>query len=448
MDPIVLARLKFGLSAGMHFFFPPVTIGLAWLIVYITWRRWKTGEPIWESMSRYWTRVFGLLFAAGVASGITLEFQFGTDWSAYSRYVGDIFGSPLAAEGVFSFFLESFFLGVLILGRERVSKKFYWFSALMVALGSTLSAFWIIVANSWMQTPAGYRIVGDRAELTNFWAALFNPSTLPRYFHTIVASIFTGGFFMASIGAWYLLRKEHQEFARRSLQMGLTLAAIFSLLIPIAGHFHAVQVAKTQPAKLAAMEAIFEDTAGAGLTIWGFPDVENRTLRFPIRIPRLLSFLIDFNPNSVIPGLERFPREEWPPIRRTFYSFHIMILLGIWFLVLSWWGVFLGKRRFENTAFLKALAFSIPLPWVALQLGWMVAEFGRQPWAVYGLLKTKDAVSVVVPAWQLLLSIIGLVVIYIFILAALIYLLRREFLRGPELIPVSVPARGSATKEV
>ncbi|MDW8101606.1 MAG: cytochrome ubiquinol oxidase subunit I, partial [Anaerolineae bacterium] len=232
-----------------------------------------------------------------------------------------------------------------------------------------------------------------------------------------------------------------------SLQMGLILAAIFSLLIPITGHFHAVQVAKTQPAKLAAFEAIFEDTAGAGLVIWGFPDVENRTLRFPIRIPKLLSFLINFDPNSVIPGLERFPREEWPPIRRTFYSYHIMILLGVWFIFVSWWGIFLGKRRFENSAFLKTLAFSIALPWVALQLGWMAAEFGRQPWVVYGLLKTKDAVSVVVPAWQLLLSIIGLAVIYVFILAALIYLLRREFLRGPEPVVVGVPAGRLATKE-
>jgi len=444
MDPVILARIQFGLTAAMHFLFPPVSIGLAWLIVYITWKRWKTGEPIWESMSRFWPRILGLIFAAGVASGIALEFQFGTNWSAYSRYVGDIFGSPLAAEGVFAFFLESFFLGMLIFGRERLPKGLYWFSALMVAIGSTLSAFWIIVANSWMQTPTAYRIVGEgihrRAELTNFWAAVFNPSTLPRYIHTIVASIFTGGFFMAGIGAWYLLRREHLEFARRSLQIGLVVAAIFSLLILVTGHFHSVQVAKTQPAKLAAFEALFKDTAGAGLVLWGFPDEGARTLRLAIRIPKLLSFLIDFDFNSVVPGLERFPRDEWPPIALAFYPYHIMILLGGWFILVSWWGIFLGNRRFESNAFLKALVFSIPLPWVSLELGWLAAEFGRQPWAVYGLLKTKDAVSVVVPAWQVLLTIILFIVIYAFILALLIYLLRREFMRGPELVAVKAPA--------
>ncbi len=452
MDPVLLARIQFGLTAAVHFLFPPVSIGLAWLIAYITWKRWKTGEPAWESMSRFWPRILGLIFAAGVASGIAMEFQFGTNWSAYSRYVGDIFGSPLAAEGVFAFFLESGFLGVLILGRERVPKGFYWFSALMVAIGSTLSAFWIIVANSWQQTPTAYQIVGEgvyrRAELTDFWAAVFNPSTLPRYTHTVIASIFTGGLFMAGISAWYLLRREHQEFARRSLQIGLTVAAVFSLLILATGHLHSVQVARTQPAKLAAFEALFEDTAGAGLVVWGFPDVSARTLRLGIKLPRMLSFLIDFDPNSVVPGLERFPVEEWPPVALAFYPYHIMVLLGGWFILVAWWGVLMGKRRFENRAYLRALLYSIPLPWLALELGWMAAEFGRQPWAVYGLLKTKDAVSVVVPAWQILTTIILFIVVYAFILALLIYLLRREFLRGPEPVAVGTLARKPAAKEV
>lgn len=452
MDPVLLARIQFGLTAAFHFLYPPISIGLAWLIAYITWRRWRTGEPVWESMSRFWPRILGLIFAAGVASGIAMEFQFGTNWSAYSRYVGDIFGSPLAAEGVFAFFLESGFLGVLILGRERVPKWFYWFSALMVAIGSTLSAFWIIVANSWQQTPTAYQIVGEgvhrRAELTDFWAAVFNPSTLPRYTHTVVASIFTGGLFMAGIGAWYLLRKEHQAFARRSLGIGLTVAAVFSLLVPVTGHFHSVQVAQTQPAKMAAFEFLFEDTAGAGLVLWGFPDVANRTLWAGIKVPNLLSFLIDGNPNSVVPGLARFPAEEWPPVELTFYPYHIMVLLGGWFILVAWWGIFLGKRRFESRPYLKVLLYSIPLPWIALELGWMAAEFGRQPWAVYGLLKTADAVSVVVPAWQVLLTILLFVVVYGFILALLIYLLRREFRRGPLPAVAGPSEEKSRTKEV
>jgi cytochrome d ubiquinol oxidase subunit I len=268
--------------------------------------------------------------------------------------------------------------------------------------------------------------------LTNFWAAVFNPSTLPRYFHTVMASILTGAFFVASTSAWYLLKGRHQEFARRSLKIGLVTAAIFSLLIPGVGHFHAVQVAETQPAKLAAFEAVFETQDGAAMVIWGFPDVENQTIRLNIAIPKLLSFLAYFDPNATVIGLDQVPRDEWPPIALSFYPYHIMVLLGGWFILLLWLGIFIGQRRFTNRLFLKALLYSLPLPWVAVELGWMAAEFGRQPWVVYGLLKTQDAVSVVVPAWQILLTIILFAVVYALLLALLIYLLKREFDHGPE----------------
>jgi len=450
MDPVTLARIQFGLTAAFHFLYPPVSIGLAWVIVYMGWRGLRTGEAIYDQMTRFWVKILALIFAIGVATGITLEFQFGTNWSTYSRFVGDIFGSPLAAEGVFAFFLESGFMGVLILGRNRVSKKFYWFSSLMVALGSTLSAFWIIVANSWQQTPTAYQIVGEgafrRAELTNFWAAVFNPSTLPRYLHTVVASVFTGGFFVAGTSAWYLLKGRHQEFAGRSLKIGLVTAAISALLIPGVGHFHAVQVAETQPAKLAAYEALFETQDGAAMVIWGFPDVENQTIRLNIAIPKLLSFLAYFDPNATVIGLDQIPRDEWPPIALSFYPYHIMVLLGGWFILLPWLGLFLGEKRFANRLFLKVLLFSLPLPWVAVELGWMAAEFGRQPWVVYGLLKTQDAVSVVVPAWQILLTIILFTVVYALLLALLIYLLKREFEHGPG--PMPETSRAPASEEV
>ncbi|MGC8826175.1 MAG: cytochrome ubiquinol oxidase subunit I [Anaerolineae bacterium] len=444
MDPVLLARIQFGLTAAFHFLYPPVTIGLAWLIVYIGWRYLRTADPEYERMSAFWIKIFALLFAVGVATGITMEFQFGTNWSAYSRFVGDIFGSPLAAEGVFAFFLESTFLGVLIFGRRRVSRGVYWFSTLMVAVGSTLSAFWIIVANSWQQTPTAYRIVGEgafrRAELTNFLAAVFNPSTLPRYTHTVVASILTGAFFMAGISAWYLLKGRHQEFARRSLQIGLAAAAVTSLLILVTGHFHSVQVALTQPAKMAAFEGLFRTEQGAGMVLWGFPDVASQTVRLRIAVPKLLSFLIHFDPNAVVAGLDQFAPEDWPPVTLAFYPYHLMVLLGGWFIFISWLGILLGKRRFSYRAFLWAVLLSLPLPWLSLELGWMAAEVGRQPWAVYGLLRTRDAVSGAVPAEQVLATIILFVLIYSALLALLVFLLRREIMRGPE-APAHMPAQ-------
>ncbi len=437
MDPVVLARLQFALTAAFHFLFPPVTIGLAWLMVILAWRSWRTRAPEDDAALSFWVRVFTLLFAVGVATGITLEFQFGTNWATYSRFVGDIFGSPLAAEGVFAFFLESTFLGVLIFGRKRVSLGFYWFSTLMVAVGSTLSAFWIIVANSWQQTPTAYRIVGEgvmrRAELTDFWAAVFNPSTMPRYTHTLAASLITGGVFMAGIAAWYLLKGRHVAFARRSLTLGLTMVAVVALVTLLTGHWHAVQVALTQPAKMAAFEGLFQTQRGAALSLWGFPDVERQQVHLAIGIPKMLSFLVHFDPNAPVIGLDQIPREEWPPIVLSFYPYKVMILLWGWFLLLGWLGLFLRQRRFTWPLFLKAVLYSIPLPWVAMELGWMAAEVGRQPWVVYGLLRTEEAVSVVVPAEQILFTIILFVLVYTALLALAIYLVRQEVLRGPRL---------------
>lgn len=421
------------MTAAFHFLFPPVTIGLAWLIVYIGWRHLRTGEAVYDEMTRFWVRILALIFAVGVASGITLEFQFGTNWSTYSRFVGDIFGSPLAAEGVFAFFLESTFMGVLILGRNRVSKRVYWLSALMVAIGSTLSAFWIIVANSWQQTPTAYTIVGGRAELTDFWAAVFNPSTLPRYGHTVAASVLSGAFFMAGISAWYLLKGRHVEFARRSLSIAVVTAAVSSLAVLGVGHFHAVQVAQTQPAKMAAFEGLFKTESGAGLVLFGIPDVSNQVTRLRIAVPRLLSFLISLDPNATVVGLDQFPRDLWPPVEITFYSYHIMILLGFYFIAVSWLGVYLlwRKKVFGSRPYHTAMLASMLLPIVAAEFGWIAAEIGRQPWVVYGLLKTADAASVVVPAGQILFTIVMFVGIYSLLLALLVYLILREVKRGP-----------------
>ncbi|MCP4374970.1 MAG: cytochrome ubiquinol oxidase subunit I, partial [bacterium] len=277
MDVVLLSRIKFAMTAGFHFIFPPITIGLAWILVWMFWRYYKSNDELYGQMARFWLKIFGVTFAVGVATGITLEFQFGTNWADYSRFVGDIFGAPLAAEGIFAFFLESTFVGVLLFGWKRISKKAMWFASLMVAVGATLSAFWIIVANSWMQTPAGYEIIDGRAQLNDFFAAVFNPSTMPRYLHTVNAALITGGMFVLGISAWFLKKGKHTEFARRSLKAALCITLLSSLAqIPL-GHYHAVQVAQTQPEKLAAFEGLYETQRNAPALLFGIVDDEAET---------------------------------------------------------------------------------------------------------------------------------------------------------------------------
>lgn len=438
MDAVLLSRIQFAMTVGFHFIFPPLTIGLAWLIVAMQTKYLKTGEELYQRMSRFWIKLFAISFAIGVATGITMEFQFGTNWAQYSRFVGDIFGAPLAAEGIFAFFLESAFIGVLIWGADRVSKRFYWFSSLMVALGSTMSAFWIIVANSWQQTPAGFHIVNGRAELTDFWAAVFNPSTVPRYLHTVDGALITGAFFMMGVSALFLLRKQHLEFAKESLKISLVVALLASLLQGGIGHMHAVQVAETQPAKLAAFEGLFETQKGAPLLLFGIPDAEAGKTHLEIGIPKLLSLVAFMDPEAEVKGLKDFPREEWPPLAMTFYPFHLMVMLGTYFIMLTLWGVWLLKKKalYENKLFLKLALFSIPLPFITNELGWIAAEVGRQPWIVYKLLKTVDGVSITVPAIQILFSIIMFALIYSVLFAVWIFLLRKKINLGPEAAPV------------
>lgn len=268
MDPLLLARLQFALTVGFHFLFPPLTIGLAWMLVIIEAIGWKKKDEIYATIGKFFGKVLGLIFAVGVASGIVMEFQFGTNWSEYSKFVGDVFGAPLAAEGVFAFFLESTFLGLYIFGRERVSKGVHWFSILMVAVGSTISAFWILVANSWQQTPAGYVIQNNRAELVDFWAAVFNPSTLPRFFHTFTAALISGSFLMTGVAAYWLIRNKSVEVAKKAITFSVVFGLIVSLLelFPF-GHEHAKQVAHTQPEKFAAIQGLYKTQEDAPLAI-------------------------------------------------------------------------------------------------------------------------------------------------------------------------------------
>lgn len=433
MDVLLLSRLQFALTAFFHFIFPSLTIGLAWLNVVFLGKSLRTSLEEDKQLAYFWINLFTITFAMGVASGLVMVFQFGTNWGDYSRFVGDIFGAPLAAEAILAFFLEATFIGVLVWGRNKVSPGFYWASSLLVALGATLSAFWIIAANSWQQTPAGYALVDGRPQLTDFLAAVFNPSTVIRYLHTVDACVIAGSLFVISISAWFLLNKPEQKaFAIKSFHLAITTLLVAAALQFVLGHFHSVQVAQTQPAKLAAFEGLFETDSGVPLLLFGIPNQENETTSFAIGIPKLLSYLTTGDANAEILGLDAFPKEEWPPVNLSFYSYRIMLALGCYFLLLGLVGVYLYRRKqLENPLFLKLIMYSIPAGVLAAEFGWMAAEIGRQPWVVYNLLLTSQAASYNVPAFQVLLSIIILTTLFTLLFIAYIFLVRNKMRQGP-----------------
>jgi len=437
MDAVLLARIQFAVTVGFHFLFPPITIGLAWLLVIIEGWGWRSGDPVWQRMGRFFGKLFALTFAVGVATGIVMEFQFGTNWADYSRFVGDIFGAPLAAEGIFAFFLESAFLGLYLFGRGRVSAGVHFFSILMVAVGATISAFWILVANSWQQTPAGFALVDGRAELTSFAEAVFNPSMWPRFTHTMVASLITGAFFVMGVSAWMLLKGKGDAVAGRGLKLGAAAAAIGSLLAVFpTGHLHAAQVARTQPEKFAAIEGLYQSHDSAPLVLFALPTTPPPELHATIEIPSLLSWMAFGDPNTPIKGLDAFPADQVPQgneLWLSFVSFHNMVLLGLLFVGVSGLALLLWWRRKLLGArwFLKLVVLVAPLTLAASQFGWIAAEVGRQPWIVYKLLRTSDAVSPRVSAGEVLFSLILFGLVYLALGALWIFLLHREASHGP-----------------
>jgi len=435
VDPIWLSRLQFAMTIGFHYLFPPLTIGMAWVIVYLMTRYHKNGDEEWGRQARFWLRLFAITFGIGVATGLTMEFQFGTNWSEYSKMVGGIFGAPLAAEGLFAFFLESTFVGVLLFGWERFSSKMLWIVSILVAFGATLSVFWIIVANSWMQTPAGYKIVAGKAVLTDFWASVFNASTIPRYLHTVDAALITGALFVLGLSAMYLLKHKHEAFALRSAKVSLVFAALASVAQLPLGYYHAVQVARTQPEKFAAFEGLFETRKSAPLLLFGIPDEKEARTKAAVSVPGMLSFLVHFDRNKEVKGLKSFPRFWWPPVLLTFISFHLMFLLGLFFIGLTMLGLFLWWRGHleRNRFFWWIAALTVPLPFLANELGWMAAEVGRQPWIVYRVMLTARGASKVVPASQILGSIVLFGTIYLLLGAAWLYLIRQVWRQGPQM---------------
>ncbi len=435
MDTVFLSRIQFGLSVGFHFIFPSLTLGLTFIISIFETLNYKSSNEKYKGVSSLLIKILGLVFTLGVATGIVLEFSFGTNWAAYSRIVGDIFGAPLAAEAIFAFFLESVFLGILLFGRNKTSKKTFLVSTYLVTFAAHLSAFWILAANSWMQTPAGFDMIEGRAVLTSFIGALFNHSTLIRFLHVVLSSWIAGSLFTAGISAFYLVRKRHEEIIKSLMKTSILIFAIASIIMLVSGHIHSIQVAKTQPAKMASFEALWKTQKGAPMSIIGIPDTEIQKTRFEIRIPKLLSLLIYFDPDAEVKGLEEFPENDWPFIVPTYLSYHIMVGLGMLFIALGLVYGFLHftGRLYDKKIFLWILVFAIPLPHIAIQLGWIAAEMGRQPWVVYNVLRTVDAVSSVVPSGQVLFTLILFSLIYIMLFLLFITILIKIIKKGPEI---------------
>jgi len=433
VDAALLARLQFAFTIGFHFLFVPLSMGLSLFVVWAERRHYRTRSDEDREASDFWIRLFTTTFAIGVATGITMEFAFGTNWAEYSRFVGDVFGPPLAAEGILSFFLESTFLGVLLFGRGRVTPRFYYVAAWLVLIAAHLSALWILVANSWQQTPAGYEVIAGRAVLTDFWAAIFNPSTIPRVLHTVTATWIAGAFAVTGLAAYYLRRGLHTAFARRFLKLGLIVALAVSLVMPLVGDLHARQVAMTQPIKLATFEGLFQAEKGADLSIFGIPDTENQTVHLKLGIPSLLSFLLTDSWDGEVTGLDQVPPEDRPPMQLTFQSYHLMVGLGFYFIALAAAGLYLlYRRRLEQTSwYLRLLTYSAPLPILASELGWVAAEVGRQPWIVQGELRTVDAVSASVPAGQIGITLAIFILIYALLFVAWIRIVSYLIARGP-----------------
>ncbi|MDN3686338.1 cytochrome ubiquinol oxidase subunit I [Cyclobacterium jeungdonense] len=437
MDVEILSRIQFAFTIAFHYIYPPLSIGLGLIMVIMESLYLKTGNKEYELLAKFWTRIFALTFGIGVATGIVMEFEFGTNWATYSRYVGDVFGSALAAEGIFAFALESGFLGVLLFGWNRVKPWVHWVATMGVFLGSMFSAVWIVIANSWQQTPAGFHVVGEgmeaRAEITDFWEMVFNPSSMDRLIHTWQGAFLAGAFLVLSVHAYYLRKGRFVEISKKAFRIALVVATIFSLSQLVSGHSSANGVAENQPAKLAAFEGHFEASAPGDMYLFGWVDKESQQV-WGIKIPGGLSFLLDYRFDTPVTGLNAFAERDRPSqINAVFQFYHIMISIGMFLIALTLFACYKWYRGdlFETKWLLWVFSFSVILPQVANQVGWYAAEMGRQPWVVYGLLRTSDALSKSVTENQVLFSLIMFFFIYTLLLLLFLYLLNKKIKHGP-----------------
>jgi len=437
MDVEILARIQFAFTIAFHYIYPPLSIGIGLIMVIMEGLYLKTGNKHYEVLTRFWLKIFAITFGIGVATGIIMEFEFGTNWAVYSKYVGDIFGSALAAEGLFAFGLESTFLGILIFGWNRVSPKVHFISTIGVFLGSMFSAVWIVVANSWQQTPAGYHIVGEglsaRAEVTDFWAMVFNPSSVDRIIHVWQGAFLSGAFLVLSVHAYYLIKGRYVEISKKAFKISLVIAALVSFSQLVSGHSSADGVSKNQPAKLAAMEGHYEKSAPADLYLFGWVDNERQEVN-GLKVPGGLSFLVHQDFEASITGLNAFPKEDRPSqVNAVFQFYHIMISIGMFLIALTFYAIFLWWRGklFDNKWLLRIFAFSVLLPQIANQAGWFAAEMGRQPWIVYGHLRTSEGFSQEVSSNQILFSLILFFIVYAFLFLLFMYSVNKKIKQGP-----------------
>jgi cytochrome d ubiquinol oxidase subunit I len=394
-----------------------------------------TGDETWLRMTKFWGKLFLINFALGVVTGITMEFQFGLNWSEYSRYVGDIFGAPLAIEATLAFFLESVFIGVWIFGWNKISKKAHLVAIWLTAVATNVSALIILLANAWMQKPVGYVIRNGRAEMNDFLALLTNDYGLIKFVHTLMSGYALAAFVIMGVSAWHLLKGSETDFFKRSFKMAATWAFVASLLVALTGDFHAAEIAEHQPEKFAAMESIWETKKNAGMSLLVFPDTKNeRNAVESLTIPSLLSYMAFREAEGEIKGLKSYPKEMRPPVTPVFLSFRVMVGLGMFMILASLAAIVLSRKQTftENRTFLTIMVFAIPVPYLAQQLGWLVAELGRQPWIVYGVLKTSDAVSKSITSTQVMLSLFGFTVLYGMLGAIDIFLLVKYAKKGPD----------------
>jgi cytochrome d ubiquinol oxidase subunit I len=432
MDVLMLSRLQFAGATFFHFLFVPLTLGLSILIAIMETVFVRTGDEDYRRMARFWGKIFIINFAVGVVTGITLEFQFGTNWSRYSKYVGDIFGSLLAIEATLAFFLESTFLAVWIFGWNRLSPKLHCLCIWLVAFASSMSALWILIANAWMQHPVGFVLRNGRAELSDFLAVVTQPFAFQIFFHTVSGAYILSGFFVMGVSAYHLLRKQETAFFNKSFRLALTFALIFAVAEVIQGHIHGAEVAKIQPTKLAAMEALWDTQANAPQVLFLIPDEKNeRNLVEWGKIPGALSMLAYHSSQATVKGLKDFPKEDRPPVALTFVAFRIMVGLGFLFVLLTVVGWFKRRKLEASPGYLKIMLYAIPLPYIALQAGWIVTEVGRQPWIVYGLMRTKDAVSPIATS-QVAISLVAFILVYSALGAIAFYLIGKQARLGPE----------------
>ncbi|HSK09737.1 MAG TPA: cytochrome ubiquinol oxidase subunit I [Vicinamibacterales bacterium] len=433
-DALIAHRLHFAFTIMFHDLFPVLTMGLGVLIAVLKTIQLVKGREAYGRLARFWAKIFAITFAAGVVTGIPMEFQFGTNWARFSHYAGPVVGQTLFMEGVFAFFAESSFLGLFLFGERRVSPLLHWVSAVMVALGATLSGFFIIASEAWMQHPVGYEIVDGRAQLTSLWALLTNPVAIWQYQHAISGSMITASMVMAGVGAFYLLARRFEAEGRLCVRVGVVSGLIFSLysLFP-SGSFNGQNVTRYQPIKMAAMEGLFETQEGAPIAIIGMPDTERRELMDPIYVPRVLSYLAYGDFRARVVGLDDYPRELHPPVELVYYAYHIMVGLGTIFIAIMALSAFLLWRGRIYTArwHLWILMLAAPFPYIANQAGWVVTEVGRQPWVVYGLQRTADATSTNVSSGMAWFTLIGFMGIYAMIGILYLFLFGKIVHTGP-----------------